>query len=136
MRRWISIILFLLGALGILYFRASQKEFTRSYVRFPSGVEVQVDIADNYAERIQGLSGREGLGEYEGLLFLHDIHKVQKYWMKDMNFAIDIVWIDSNIVVGFEEDIQSENPPMTIYTSHIPVDKVFRFPLVLLRNTV
>lgn len=56
---------------------------------------VAVDIADTEVLREQGLSGRTGLAEGTGMLFVFDTDGVWGIWMKDMRFAIDIVWVDA-----------------------------------------
>ena len=55
---------------------------------------VRVALADTPAERTQGLSGRQTLAEGEGLLFVFDTEDFHGIWMKDMNFAIDILWLN------------------------------------------
>jgi len=82
------------------------------------GIEVAVDIADTPQERMQGLSGRESLGESEGMLFVLDEPAVPAFWMKDMNFAIDIIWINSQRrVIGVERDISPQTFPDTFRPS-------------------
>ena len=54
---------------------------------------VSVGIADSDEERIQGLSGIASLGAQEGLLFVFDQPDRYGFWMKDMRFPIDIIWI-------------------------------------------
>jgi len=51
-------------------------------------------LAQTDAEREKGLSGTEKLAENEGLLMVFDREATWKIWMKDMNYPIDIVWID------------------------------------------
>jgi len=95
-----------------------------SSIIFPSGVEIVVEIADTHEERLQGLSGRAELADQTGLLFLHDSSEVQRYWMKEMHFPIDLIWVQEGVVIGFVEGAQPENPPVTIYASPAPVDSV------------
>lgn len=47
-------------------------------------------------ERTKGLSGRPDLGADEAMLFVFDADAKWPIWMKDMNFPIDIVWLDKN----------------------------------------
>ncbi len=54
-----------------------------------------VDIAHTAAELTKGLSGRTRLGEKEGMLFIFDRDGRPGIWMKDMNFPLDIIWLDS-----------------------------------------
>lgn len=56
-------------------------------------VPIHVEIADTDEERIRGLSGRDVLLPNNGLLFIFDEPGIQGIWMKDMRFAIDIIWI-------------------------------------------
>lgn len=125
MRKLILPIFFILGVMGVLSLRSSRvPEAERFIVVFPNGTEVMVDVADEHAERVQGLSGREYLEEREGLLFLYETPEIQGYWMKEMNFPIDIIWLFEGEVIGFVEDAQPEDPVVTIYTSPAPVDAV------------
>ena len=57
------------------------------------GETVSVRIADTAATREQGLSGRMKLGANEGMLFIFPTDGIYAFWMKDMLFSIDIVWI-------------------------------------------
>src|SRR3989344_6539540 len=61
----------------------------------------EVDIADNALTRAQGLSGRSSLGEREGLFFLFSSAGNYGFWMKGMNFPIDIVWLNGHKIIGF-----------------------------------
>tara|TARA_Y100000031_G_C8091195_1_gene324235 strand:- start:236 stop:715 length:480 start_codon:yes stop_codon:yes gene_type:complete len=96
----------------------------KAFIEFPNGQIVTADIADDEVSRNTGLSNREQIGEYEGLLFLHETKDQHSYWMKDMLFAIDIIWIDGDIVTGFSENIPPENPASTIYSPEVPVNHV------------
>src|SRR3989344_4329125 len=53
---------------------------------------VMAEVADTLALQTRGLSGRTSLGEGEGMLFIFDQEGTHGIWMKDMHFAIDIVW--------------------------------------------
>jgi uncharacterized membrane protein (UPF0127 family) len=65
------------------------------------GQKVKVDLASTPAAQTQGLSGRKSLSSDEGMLFI--FNKVGKYpfWMKDMNFPIDIIWITEDMKVDY-----------------------------------
>ena len=62
-------------------------------------------VANTDATREQGLSDKVamqgdplglGLGENEAMLFIFDKAGYYSFWMKDMNFSIDMAWIDEN----------------------------------------
>jgi Uncharacterized conserved protein len=80
------------------------------------GAEIKVDVADTSAERSMGLSGRKSLKEGEGMLFVFDSPSKYGFWMKDMNFAIDIVWIgEDKKVLGIEKGVLPETYPKIFY---------------------
>lgn len=96
----------------------------------PSNVEINgqkifVDIAQTPEEQAQGLSGRESLGENQGMLFVYDKNISPKFWMKNMNFSIDIIWISGGIVYGFEKNLPPEGEnPQKIYQPKTFVNQV------------
>lgn len=55
-----------------------------------------VEVADSPNERAAGLSGRISLAENKGMLFIFKEPGFHPFWMKDMNFPLDIIWIDKN----------------------------------------
>jgi len=67
-----------------------------------------VTVADTVDERMKGLSGRKELSIHEGLLFVFDKPGIYPFWMKDMNFPIDIIWIGLKPggLIGAEEDFR------------------------------
>lgn len=64
-----------------------------------AGRRLNVQVADQIEEQQQGLSGRAGISENEGMLFIYDRPIRAGFWMKDMLFPIDIVWIREGRVV-------------------------------------
>lgn len=72
-------------------------------------VKVQVEVADGEAERKQGLSGRENLEENSGMLFVFpEPTESAAFWMKDMSFPIDIIWVDNGKVIRVDKNIMPE----------------------------
>jgi len=77
---------------------------------------VQVEIADSSDEQILGLSGRDSLDRNSGMLFVYESPTNPGFWMKDMRFPIDIVWISDNLkVIGINKDIQPNSYPKSYY---------------------
>ena len=54
-----------------------------------------VDLAVLPEERQQGLSGREHMDQDSGMLFVFDEEQQLYFWMKEMHFPLDIIWIDA-----------------------------------------
>lgn len=68
--------------------------------------EMEVQIADTVKTRADGLSGRDHLEDNQGMLFIFPYSGKHGFWMKDMNFNLDIIWIKDNKVVGISENVQ------------------------------
>lgn len=89
---------------------------------------VAAEIVDTDALRQQGLSGRAGLAAGEGMLFVFDTDNTWGIWMKDMRFAIDIVWADSaGTVVTVAARVAPESYPEVFYPA-APVRYVLELP--------
>ena len=71
-----------------------------------------VDVVDEPRSRTQGLSGRSPLASNEGMLFVFPEADTHSFWMKDMKFAIDIIWISENgEIVHIEKGIEPKTYP-------------------------
>ena len=57
-----------------------------------------IGIAATEHERARGLSFRDSIPEYTGLLFRFEQPGMHSFWMKDMRFPIDIIFIRNNRV--------------------------------------
>lgn len=78
-----------------------------------------VDVVDTEVERAQGLSGRERLEEQNGMLFVFDEPDVQCFWMKDMNFSIDIIWLNAERQINYiAEDVSPNTYPRSFCPSN------------------
>src|SRR6185436_18462817 len=93
-----ALILIALGFFGSFFLMKSQT----SKVRIGDNV-FSVEIAETPETRAQGLGDRASIGANNGMLFLFDAPGNYGFWMKDMRFSIDIMWIKDNKVVGFAE---------------------------------
>lgn len=83
-----------------------------------SGNVISLDVADDLSERQLGLSGRTNLGDDEGMLFVFDDAGRHGFWMKDMNFSIDILWLDeSGVIVDIAESVAPNTYPEIFYPS-------------------
>lgn len=86
-------------------------------ITMPNGALV-AEVADTKSSRELGLSGRKSMRENEGMLFVFDAPGRYGFWMKDMNFPLDILWINQNgYVVAIESNFTPESyyykPPKT-----------------------
>ena len=77
---------------------------------------ILVEIANTDAKREQGLSGRASLNPGSGMLFVFERPGLYGFWMKEMNFSLDIVWIDENgQVINIDKALEPETYPQVFY---------------------
>ena len=89
-----------------------------------NGVEIQLEVARTPEEQARGLSGREMLGENAGMLFVYEKPGLPGFWMKEMNFPIDIIWIGNDRrIVDISENIAPETFPR-LFRPRAPVQYV------------
>ena len=93
------------------------------------GATFNVEVASTSVEQTRGLSFRTSLGANDGMLFIFSTGATQTFWMKDMNFALDMIWISGNTVAGFSQNVPAPGPgtqlwELPIYSSPANVDKV------------
>ena len=74
-------------------------EFSKDIIMIDD-VQLTVQIADTEHRRADGLMFQEELSFDEGMLFIFDDSKKRTFWMSNMLFSLDIIWIDAqgNIV--------------------------------------
>lgn len=84
---------------------------------------LQAEVAASFTERSQGLSGRKNLCENCSMLFLFEERGLYSFWMKEMNFDLDMIWIDKNVIVDIAKNI-SRKKESEIIEPNYEVDKV------------
>ena len=60
-----------------------------------SEITIEVEIADSYLKRKQGLMFREHLNITSGMLFTYDYPQKVGFWMKNTKIPLDIAFADS-----------------------------------------
>jgi uncharacterized protein len=71
-----------------------------------NGLVLNADIAATDEQKRMGLSVKSSLAENEAMLFVFDNEAQHPFWMKDMKFPIDIIWIDRDkTVVHIEHNL-------------------------------
>ena len=114
----VVILVVLVGVLAVVwYFNRDAEPMMQNGSQFQIGeVEFDIKIADTKEGRVKGLSGREKIGENEGLLFIFEKEGYWGIWMKDMNFPIDIAWLDvQKKVLHIEHSVKPETYPKIFY---------------------
>ncbi len=74
---------------------------------------VTVEIAATPAQQAQGLSGRTHLADTAGMLFPFIPQAVPKFWMQDMRFPLDLIWINHDRVLAITPNLSPATYPQT-----------------------
>ncbi len=104
-----SVIILVL--LCIFYFFSLRgKSNFNGYLRHDGEIQIgdkkiYVQVAESPKDKARGLSGKKALSDNEGMLFLFPTKTYPGFWMKDMNFAIDIIWISENSIIHIDKNI-------------------------------
>jgi uncharacterized protein len=84
----------------------------------PSPINLDIEIADDEAERMRGLMDRMSMPESAGMLFIFENDEPRSFWMKNTYISLDIIFINSNKEIV---SIQKYTQPQT--TSAIPSER-------------
>jgi len=83
---------------------------------------IAVEVADTEAAREQGLSGKTSLASGTGMLFVFQQPGTYGFWMKDMNFSLDMIFADaSGRIVSVDQDLS----PQTYNTQNPGSSEIF-----------
>lgn len=125
---FLAIVLALLAV--FLYLAWRQRQFGRAWVTLGDDIRVAVEVADTDETRRQGLSGRDALTADSGMLFLFARPDRFGFWMKEMKFSIDIIWIRGSEIVDLTTDVPPPAPggALQTYFPRYPIDRVLEVP--------
>lgn len=130
----ILIAFIVMFVLGIFFFRqdnhSQQNKAIQTSNRPTASINGHVfliELAKTEAERERGLSYRPSLPQDQGMLFLFESPGKYSFWMKDMHFALDMIYIKGDTVMQIFENVpppDSSKQILPIYTPQSNVDKV------------
>lgn len=70
------------------------------------GKTIRVWLADDPAEQAKGLSDKKSMPANRGMLFVLAVKNQTPFWMKDMKFSLDFIWIADSTIVGIDQNVQ------------------------------
>lgn len=103
-----------------------QRALGKSAVVQVHGQTLRVEVERSDRAKAKGLSGRRKLVNGRGMLFLFETPGTYEFWMKDMRFAIDIIWIAKGEIVDISRGVKPPNDgevPVRV-TPRVPADTV------------
>jgi uncharacterized membrane protein (UPF0127 family) len=96
-------------------------------------VPLVAELAITPLEQSLGLGFRNGLEPGRGMLFVFQEPAELSFWMKDMRFCLDIIWIANGEIIGAAEGVCPDPPGTddanrTNHDSGEPVTHVLEMP--------
>jgi uncharacterized membrane protein (UPF0127 family) len=92
----LSIVLLLELLLAGCFLTAGQAPRRSIQVFFPDGTAATAELAVSDAERQLGLMFRPQINDDQAMLFIFEEEGTHAFWMKNMRFPIDILWLDKD----------------------------------------
>ncbi|TSC70325.1 MAG: hypothetical protein CEO12_428 [Parcubacteria group bacterium Gr01-1014_46] len=109
----VSFMLFIVVGVTLIVYLSTVNYKSRAIV---GGKTFSIDVADTTFTMSKGLSGRKSISKDEGMVFVFEKLDKHGFWMKDMLFPIDILWMDENFkIVHIEKSVSPETYP-TIFS--------------------
>lgn len=90
-------------------------------------------VADDPQKREKGLSNVTSLADNQGMIFIFDKPDYYSFWMKDMRFPLDFIFIKDAKIIDLLENIPPQTYPKT-FTSKMPADKVIELNSGIIKN--
>ncbi|MBF8280449.1 MAG: hypothetical protein HW383_222 [Candidatus Magasanikbacteria bacterium] len=123
-------VFIVVAVISFIALRVSQSVYKKTTLKI-GGETVILQIADTSVKRQKGLSGRSLLPANRGMIFIFGEKRQHAFWMKDMNFPIDILWLDERKIVDIAPIVPPAkagdlNPPR--YYPRLPADVVIELP--------
>jgi uncharacterized membrane protein (UPF0127 family) len=89
-------ILLAILLMSVSTFIINREESSTIVVRFPSGVELEAEVADTPEKQLFGLAFREELPPNGGMLYIFEENGLHRVRTKEYRFPIDILWVDES----------------------------------------
>ena len=84
-----------------------QKEQNQTILVSVGGENLSATLSTTPESQSKGLAIKDSIEQNEGMLFIFKSPQKYSFWMKDMKFPIDILWIDSSgKIVHIEKNLQ------------------------------
>lgn len=106
----IHIVSAMLGVLGIVVFSWWYNAPYNDRLLLVDGQVFHVDIPRDQTGYTQGLSGRDEICARCGMLFVFETSDLYQFWMKDMYFDIDLIWLNEGRIIGITHSASHQTP--------------------------
>jgi uncharacterized protein len=122
----IAFIVILLLFSGFVLYQINKNTSSKAKVTIDNHT-FSVDVATTSAQQQQGLSGRDSLPQDQGMLFIFNQAARYPFWMKDMKFPLDMLYINNNKIVTIFQNVpvpQQGKTNLPVYTPSTSANQV------------
>ncbi len=134
MKKFLIILLISVTSLGMFYFLQKKpviRDHSLHTIRIGE-VSLEVEFVNTTESITTGLSYRKSIGS-DGMLFVFQTEVTPTFWMKDMHFPLDFIWIRSGQVVDTTIGVPAPavGTPLSqlpVYSPSSPVTHVLEVP--------
>lgn len=120
--KW-GLSLLVIGIIAIVFTQFNQKPEPQQLTISNCGLSlnsgcIALERVNTNPQRMLGLSGRDSLPKDSGMVFIFENASEQCFWMKDMKFNIDMIWLDANKkVTQIKADVSPDTYPNSFCAS-------------------
>lgn len=119
-KHYLIVFCIALFVLGGAYLKFREFFLPEAVVKI-AGQEISAEVARTPKAWARGLSGRKNLGENQGLLLVFPQPSQRGFWMKEMKFSLDIIWINDGKVIDIAPNVlPANNKNIPIYYPRLP----------------
>lgn len=108
---------------GAFFFSASHSSSASSLPLYQTTIHdrpVTLEIASQEKDLQQGLGDRASMPEDHGMLFVFSVPSIQPFWMRHMEFPIDIIYLHNGVVTEIAEDMPAPDQTLGIPKTYTP----------------
>lgn len=111
----IAVCLIVVIAVGSSLVQFFHRNDMRSVVLVSGKKRFILQVAATLTEQQKGLGGRPSLAQNQGMLFSFGKASVHCFWMKDMHFPLDMIWVGSNKqALSVQSGVSPDTYPRTL----------------------
>ncbi len=113
-KRWIVVLLVVTSIILVIAWTLARKTTANIPKTTINNQQISLETADTLVKRERGLSGRAGLAKNTGMVFIYNRAEEHCIWMREMQFNLDILWLDeSKKVMKVERNVSPATYPQS-----------------------
>lgn len=135
--KYTLLFLAIIGLATLIFYNQTDTESTpyQDWNKIMLGREVlNIEVVYKPEDLQKGLSGRSNLPTDQGLLFVFDREDIHRFWMRDMNFPIDILWLDEKMKVVYIKEVALPTSYPEVFTPTTKAKYVLETPAQFVAN--